>query len=95
MSWSRLGRYQMYGCHIVSMLLLKMNARSQNDPIEKIKAAAQKVKQGRVKVYSKEEKKLFDSLKQVCANVVIDKANCVRKRANEIDEQNYIKQMSE
>ena len=63
--------------------------------IEKIKAAAQKVKQGRVKVYSKEEKKLFDSLKQVCANVVIDKANCVRRRANEIDEQNYIKQMQE
>ena len=63
--------------------------------IEKIKAAVQKVKQGRAKVYSKEEKKLFDSLKQVCANVVIDKANCVRKRANEIDEQNYIKQMSE
>ena len=63
--------------------------------IEKIKAAAQKVKQGRVKVYSKEEKKLLDSLKQVCASVAIDKANCVRKRANEIDEQNYIKQMSE
>jgi hypothetical protein len=63
--------------------------------IEKIKSAAKKVRQGRVKVYSKEEKKLFDSLKQVCANVVIDKANCVRKRANGIDEQNYIKQMSE
>lgn len=63
--------------------------------LDKIKAAAQKVKQGRVKVYSNEEKKLFDSLKQVCASVVIDKANCVRKRANEIDEQNYIKQMSE
>ena len=63
--------------------------------LDKIKAAAQKVKQGRVKVYSKEEKKLFDSLKQVCANVVIDKANCVRRRANEIDEQNYIKQMQE
>ena len=63
--------------------------------IEKIKAAAQKVKQGRVKVYSKEEKKLFDSLKQVCANVVIDKANCVRRRANEMDEQKYIQQMSE
>ena len=63
--------------------------------IEKIKAAAQKVKQGRVKVYSKEEKKLFDSLNQVCADVVIDKANCVRRRANAIDEQKYIQQMSE
>lgn len=63
--------------------------------LDKIKAAAQKFKQGRVKVYSKEEKKLFDSLKQVCADVVIAKANCIRKRANEIDEQQYIKQMSE
>ena len=62
--------------------------------IEKIKAAAQKVKQGRAKVYSKEEKKLFDSLKQVCANVVIDKANCVRKRANAIDEIDYVKKMT-
>ena len=34
--------------------------------IDKIKAAAQKVKQGRVKVYSKEEKKLFDSLISRC-----------------------------
>lgn len=69
--------------------------QEENRRLDKIKDAAQKVRQGRVKVYSKEEKKLFDSLKQVCANVVIDKANCVRRRANEIDEQKYIKQMSE
>lgn len=79
----------------VGILVVSTNQEKSMTRIEKIKSAAQKVKQGRVKVYSKEEKKLFDSLKQVCANVVIDKANCVRKRANEIDEQNYIKHMSE
>ena len=63
--------------------------------LDKIKAAAQKVKQGRVKVYTKEEKKLHDELKQVCANVLIYKANDTRRRANDFDEQNYIKQMSE
>lgn len=62
--------------------------------LDKIKAAAQKVKQGRVKVYSKEEKKLFDSLKQVCADVAIAKANNVRSKANELDEKSYVAAMS-
>ena len=62
--------------------------------IEKIKAATQKVKQGRVKVYSKEEKKLFDSLKQVCADVVIAKANNVRDKANSFDEKLYVAEMT-
>lgn len=47
------------------------------------------------RIYTPEEKRRIDKIKAAAQKVKIRKACKLRDRANAIDEQNYIKQMSE
>lgn len=47
------------------------------------------------RIYTPEEKRRLDKIKAAAQKVKTRKACKLRERANEIDEQDYIKQMSE